>query len=134
PRRAAGAGPRVAVRGVAVELVERLPGSGPARHHAGEVCRLVPGPRRGAEGTRHADRPREPLVPRAGRPAAGGVADGGLRARPVDGRVAPARRRPVRRDRGRGPGAPGELGGVLWITGDGLRDPGGSWQGGGRLS
>ena len=69
---------------------------------AGPVRRLVPRPRRGAAGPRHADRPGEPLVPRPERPAARGLADGGLRARPLAGRGAAARRRPVRRDRGAG--------------------------------
>ena len=66
PRRAAGARARVAVRGVAGELVVGHPGPRRAGDHAGAVRRLVPGPRRGPAGPRHADRPREPLVPRAG--------------------------------------------------------------------
>ena len=87
---------RVAVRRVARRLGRQAGGRRTA-HHVGALRRALRHPRRRAHRARDPGRPERPLVRLPARPAAAGVADRGLPARPVARRHRPARGRPVRR-------------------------------------
>ena len=63
--------------------VEARPRARRPDHHPGGVRRLLPGARPGPDRARHPDRPRRLLLPGADGPAAAGVADRGVRARPA---------------------------------------------------